>query len=129
MLLDLKFSIGTLGVGSGAFIAAVYGMNLKNFMEESQFGFLSVTGGTIIFAGFICVYGLMKLRKIQRVRMWSEGGRKGRSWRAESFDGLDGVRKERAERLKMLREEKAFAALEAEKQKEHLSVTVSDVQK
>jgi magnesium transporter len=34
MLLDLKFSIGTLGIGSGAFIAALYGMNLKNFIVE-----------------------------------------------------------------------------------------------
>lgn len=39
MLLDLKFSIGTLGIGAGTFIAALYGMNLKSFIEESDFGF------------------------------------------------------------------------------------------
>jgi hypothetical protein len=38
MLLDLKFSIGTLGIGSGAFVAALYGMNLKNFIEDSELG-------------------------------------------------------------------------------------------
>ena len=39
MLLDLKFSIGTLGIGSGAFIAALYGMNLKKFHRRNEHGF------------------------------------------------------------------------------------------
>ncbi len=83
MLLDLKFSIGTLGIGSGAFIAALYGMNLKNFMEDSDFGFLGVSGLSFVFAGIICAYGLTKLRKVQRVTMWGESGRGGKrgSWR------------------------------------------------
>ena len=82
MLLDLKFSIGTLGIGSGAFIAALYGMNLKNFMEEAELGFIGVTGLSCVFAGIICSYGLTKLRKVQRVTMWGESGRGKRgSWR------------------------------------------------
>ena len=82
MLLDLKFSIGTLGIGSGAFIAALYGMNLKNFMEDADLGFISVTGLSCVFAGIICSYGLTKLRKVQRVTMWGESGRGKRgSWR------------------------------------------------
>lgn len=81
MLLDLKFSIGTLGIGSGAFVAALYGMNLKNFMEESSTGFWGITGGCSVFAAIVCVYGLTKLRKVQRVSMWGESGRKGPSWR------------------------------------------------
>lgn len=86
MLLDLKFSIGTLGIGSGAFIAALYGMNLKNFIEESNVGFWGVTGWSMVFAGMVCAYGLTKLRKVQRVSMWGEGGRRGRSWRDEDLD-------------------------------------------
>lgn len=74
MLLDLKFSIGTLGIGSGAFICSLYGMNLKNFMEESDLGFAGVTGFAFVFAAIICVYGLHKLRRVQRVSMWGEGG-------------------------------------------------------
>lgn len=35
MLLDLKFQIGTLGLGAGAFVSALYGMNLQNFIEET----------------------------------------------------------------------------------------------
>ena len=82
MLLDLKFSIGTLGIGTGAFVASLYGMNLKNFMEESDLGFIGVTAWSFVFAMIVCAYGLKKLRRVQRVSMWGERGRgeKG-SWR------------------------------------------------
>ena len=100
MLLDLKFSIGTLGIGSGAFIAALYGMNLKNFIEESDIGFLGVTVWSMLFAGVICAYGLTKLRKVQRVSMWGESGKKGSrgSWRETDEENaalLDRVKKQR----------------------------------
>ena len=82
MLLDLKFSIGTLGIGSGAFVASLYGMNLKNFIEESDLGFLGVTAWSAIFAAVVCTYGLKKLRKVQRVSMWGEQGARSRgTWR------------------------------------------------
>lgn len=81
MLLDLKFSIGTLGIGSGAFIASLYGMNLKNFIEESNLGFLGVTAWSLVLATVVCAYGLNKLRKVQRVKMWGERGSNRRSWR------------------------------------------------
>ncbi|KAE9380194.1 cora-domain-containing protein, partial [Stipitochalara longipes BDJ] len=106
MLLDLKFSIGTLGIGSGAFIAALYGMNLKNFIEESDFGFWGVTGWSIVFSAIVCGYGLSKLRKVQRLSMWGEGGRKGRNWRDEEFGA---VNRERGERSRRLKEERAEA--------------------
>jgi len=112
MLLDLKFSIGTLGIGSGAFVAALYGMNLKNFMEESDVGFLGVTAWCSVFAALVCTYGLTKLRKVQRVSMWGESGRKGPSWRHahEGMKGeLDVGRRERLERQRRLREERASA--------------------
>lgn len=72
MLLDLKFSIGTLGIGSGALIAGLYGMNLKNFLEESDIGFIGVTGSCFIFAAIVYTVGLHKLRRVQRVSMWGE---------------------------------------------------------
>ena len=108
MLLDLKFSIGTLGIGSGAFIAALYGMNLKNFMEESDFGFLGVSVSSFIFAAIVCSYGLTKLRKLQRVSMWGEQGRRNRgSWRdVDPMPALPGeTRMERLQRLKLARHE------------------------
>lgn len=115
MLLDLKMSIGTLGIGSGAFIAALYGMNLKNFMEESDYGFLGVSAWSFIFAGIVCSYGLTKLRKVQRVSMWGEQGRKSRgSWRdVDPMPALPG--ETRAERIKRLQEAKHEAIREARK--------------
>ncbi|KAF2722262.1 cora-domain-containing protein [Polychaeton citri CBS 116435] len=89
MMLELKFSIGTLGLGIGTFVAALYGMNLKNFIEESDYGFWGVSGTCAILTVISVIYGLRKLRKIQRLSMWGEGGsvgtNKGRnargSWR------------------------------------------------
>lgn len=115
MVLDLKFSIGTLGMGSGAFIAALYGMNLKNFIEESDFGFWGITGWSFIFAGLVCTYGLTKLRKVQRVSMWGEGGRRGRNWRDEDLDRalvhreLEAGRQETRERHRRMKEQKLIA--------------------
>ena len=107
MLLDLKFSIGTLGIGSGAFVAALYGMNLKNFMEESAIGFWGVTGFSGVMAVIVCAYGLHKLRKVQRVRMWGERRSRG-SWRdvdAAARLRLDSARLDRMKRLKEGRRE------------------------
>ncbi|KAL8788515.1 MAG: hypothetical protein Q9195_007254 [Heterodermia aff. obscurata] len=106
MLLDLKFSIGTLGIGSGAFIAGLYGMNLKNFIEESDLGFLGVTSWSFIFAAVVCAYGMIKLRKVQRVSMWGEQGKRSRgNWRdVAAMPPLPG--ESRVERLKRSREAK-----------------------
>lgn len=109
MLLDLKFSIGTLGIGSGAFIAALYGMNLKNFIEESDYGFVGVSAWSFIFAAIVCSYGLTKLRKVQRVSMWGEQGRKSRgSWSdVDPMPVLPG--ESRTERLRRLKEARVGA--------------------
>ncbi|RYP06867.1 hypothetical protein DL764_002915 [Monosporascus ibericus] len=69
MLLDLKFSVGTLGLAMGTFIAGLYGMNLENFIEETHWGFGVVTTVSIFFSLWVCRYGLLKLRKVQRVKM------------------------------------------------------------
>ena len=106
MLLDLKFSIGTLGIGSGAFIASLYGMNLKNFIEESNLGFLGVTSWSFIFAALVCSYGMTKLRRVQRVSMWGEQGKRNRgNWRdVAAMPPLPG--ESRVERLRRTREAK-----------------------
>ena len=71
MLLDLKFSVGTLGLAMGTFIAGLYGMNLENFIEETNWGFGSVTAASVFFSLIVCWYGLGKLRKVQRIKMGS----------------------------------------------------------
>ena len=120
MLLDLKFSIGTLGIGSGAFIASLYGMNLKNFIEESDMGFFGVSAWSFVFAAAVCMVGLKKLRKVQRVSMWGErsrGAEKG-SWREVGGPPLPRLEAQaRRDRLEKMRkgatavEEKGYEVL------------------
>ncbi|KAI1183534.1 cora-domain-containing protein [Nemania serpens] len=69
MLLDLKFSVGTLGLAMGTFIAGLYGANLENFIEDTNWGFGAVTGVSIIISLLVCKYGLGKLRNLQRIKM------------------------------------------------------------
>lgn len=71
MLLELKFSVGTLGLAMGTFLAGLYGMNLENFIEETNWGFSAVTGVSALFSLLVCWYGLVKLRKVQRIKMMS----------------------------------------------------------
>jgi hypothetical protein len=70
MLLELRFSIWTLGIGAGTFIAALYGMNLKNFFEESDAGFVGVSIICGVGSVVAIMYGLRLLRRVQRVSMW-----------------------------------------------------------
>jgi len=74
MLFEIKVSIATLGLAGGTLIAGFYGMNLENFIEDTNWGFAAVTGSSAIFSAWLCVYGLKKLRKVQKVRMWGESG-------------------------------------------------------
>lgn len=90
MLLDLKFSILTLAITAGTFIAALYGMNLKNFIEESDFGFFGVSAWCTVFGFIVAVYGLNRLRRVQRVSMWGHGGGgggKGNAWGLGAWGG------------------------------------------
>lgn len=132
MLMDLKFSIGTLGLGAGTLFSALYGMNLKNFIEESDFGFGAVSATSFVLTGLVCVYGLFKLRKLQRVRMWGEAGAGGSSfvplspkrsalrgnrnnWRADSIEPVWGSLpgESRTDRIRRLRENATQAAHQA----------------
>ena len=73
MLLDLKFSILTLAITAGTFVAALYGMNLKNFIEESDLGFLGISAWCTVFGTIVAIYGMKKLRRVQRVSMYGHG--------------------------------------------------------
>ncbi|PNP48712.1 mitochondrial inner membrane magnesium transporter mrs2 [Trichoderma gamsii] len=83
MLLELKFSIGTLGLAMGTFIAGLYGANLENFIEETNWGFGAVTAASTVFSLVVCWYGLVRLRKIQRIKMI--GGERPRLSRGQPY--------------------------------------------
>ena len=121
MLLDLKISIGTLGIGSGAFIAGLYGMNLKNFMEESDLGFLGVTAFSFMVAAAVCRYGYYKLRRVQRVSMWGEQGNANRRGWIGIRSPLPALRGEsRMERQRRLEQTRVESGEDGAGVREHL---------
>jgi magnesium transporter len=91
MLLDLRFSILTLSITAGTFVAALYGMNLKNFIEESDFGFWGISAWCTAFGIGVAVYGITKLRRVQRLSMWGHGAgvksTKGAGWGLGAWGG------------------------------------------
>jgi magnesium transporter len=110
MLLDLKFSVGTLGLAMGTFLAGLYGMNLENFIEETNWGFGAVTAISTFFSLLVCWYGLVKLRKVQRVKMYGSSmkrGNEGHWFREDGTDVLlDPSNRERLRRINMLKSTK-----------------------
>lgn len=69
MLLGLKFSIGLLSLGLTMYVAALYGMNLENFIEEKDGGFeLVVAIGTISML-ILFYYCTRQIRKLQRLTL------------------------------------------------------------
>ncbi|KAK4117486.1 cora-domain-containing protein [Canariomyces notabilis] len=110
MLLDLKFSVGTLGLAMGTFLAGLYGMNLENFIEETNWGFGAVTAISTFFSLLVCWYGLVKLRKVQRVKMYGSSmkrGNEGHWFREDGTDVLlDPSNRERLRRINMLKNTK-----------------------
>ena len=101
MLLDLKFSVGTLGLAMGTFLASWYGMNLENFIEETNWGFATVTSASTVASLIVCWYGLVKLRKVQRVKMGDLHNRNAPNhwFRDEGTDLLDPSNRERLRRI------------------------------
>jgi hypothetical protein len=60
----------TLGVGSGAAIAGLLGMNLKNFLEDWEYGFPLVTSLAFGTSMLICGYGLTRLKRMQKLTLY-----------------------------------------------------------
>lgn len=53
----------------GTFLAGLYGMNLENFIEETNWGFAGVSAGSALAILVTLWWGLIRLRRVQRVRM------------------------------------------------------------
>ncbi|EPY50691.1 magnesium ion transporter Mrs2 [Schizosaccharomyces cryophilus OY26] len=69
MLLGLKLSAVTLGLGFGAIIASIYGMNLPNGFEESPAAFYSTVGMIFTMATILSSIGILKIRSLKRIQM------------------------------------------------------------
>lgn len=69
MLLGLKFTTGLVSMGVALYVAALYGMNLEVFIEETDGGFESVVLiGTVLMA-IIFFFTLKKLKKVGKMTM------------------------------------------------------------
>ncbi|TFK70819.1 Mg2+ transporter protein cora-like protein [Pluteus cervinus] len=71
LALDLKVSIATLGIGTGALVAGLFGMNLSSHMEEHPYAFYVMSASSTALALFIAWAGMRKLAKIRKVGLSS----------------------------------------------------------
>lgn len=71
MLLGLKFSTGLLSLCLCLYISALYGMNLENFIEESDGGFEAVIVVSTIALVCLLLFGVKQLKKVEKVTMTS----------------------------------------------------------
>jgi len=71
LALDLQVSIATLGVGSGALIAGLFGMNLTSHMEEHTYAFYGMSAASAALAFLVAWMGLRKLAKLRKVGLSS----------------------------------------------------------
>ncbi|KAI9637861.1 putative magnesium ion transporter [Dioszegia hungarica] len=69
MTLDIKISIATLGIGTGALLAGVFGMNLTSSLESTPYAFYIATGSAGTIALLIWIYGYRVLRRVRRVAL------------------------------------------------------------
>lgn len=69
MLFELKVTVYTLGITVATLIPAFYGMNLKNYIEDSNLGFAAVVVFSLIQGGLITWFNFKKLHKVQRLTM------------------------------------------------------------
>lgn len=74
MLFELKITVYTLGFTVATLLPAFYGMNLKNYIEESNYGFGAVVVFSIIQGLLITMINFRKLRKVQKLTMMGGTG-------------------------------------------------------
>ncbi|AMD20788.1 HDR046Cp [Eremothecium sinecaudum] len=69
MLLGLRFSVGLLSLGSAIFVGSLYGMNLENFIEETDYGFpLATTFGMVMFV-WLFGYSIKHVNRLQKMTL------------------------------------------------------------
>ncbi|EKD02701.1 hypothetical protein A1Q2_02931 [Trichosporon asahii var. asahii CBS 8904] len=111
LALDIKVSIATLGIGTGALVAGLFGMNLTTTLEDSPWAFAIVSGITAFIAACVFGYGSRVLRKVRHIALVSKPTSLPESVREakERFvrERLDRQRAIEAERERIARETQA----------------------
>ncbi|KAG0679008.1 magnesium ion transporter [Pichia californica] len=107
MVFELRVAIFTLGFTIATVIPAFYGMNLRNYIEESNVAFFSVVALSLAMGGIMSVIYLRRLRDVRRMTMVS-------SKQLDKFD-----EKTKRNFLDKIREQKSVRSLEKQKKKEN----------
>jgi hypothetical protein len=90
----------TLGIGSGAAIAGLLGMNLKNYMEDWDYGFPVVSSIAFGMSMLVCGYGLTRLKRIQKLTLYGRYPGAGFKRDSDRLNGLPGYDDEHQSWLK-----------------------------
>ncbi|GMK59247.1 hypothetical protein CspeluHIS016_0702620 [Cutaneotrichosporon spelunceum] len=69
LALDIKVSMATLGIGAGALVPCLFGMNLTTHLESAEHVFLAATGASLSLVLVLYLYGVRVLRKVRHVNM------------------------------------------------------------
>lgn len=69
MVLGLKFSAGLMSLGSLLFPAAVYGMNLTNFIEQNHVCFSLVVTASLVVTFMLFRNAMRRLSRLQKIQM------------------------------------------------------------
>lgn len=76
MLFELQVTIYTLGFTVATLVPAFYGMNLKNYIEESTYGFGAVIALSIIQGLIVTFINFRKLHRVQKLTMMETNTKK-----------------------------------------------------
>jgi len=68
MLLEVRFQVCMLGLGCGSAVAALYGMNLKNMIEDTNWGFAAVCSAVIAISLATVWSGMRRLARIEKIK-------------------------------------------------------------
>ncbi|KAF8636345.1 hypothetical protein AX16_010998 [Volvariella volvacea WC 439] len=71
LALDLQVSIATLGIGTGALVAGLFGMNLTSHMESHPYAFYVMSASSAAIAVLVAWAGFRRLVKIRKVGLSS----------------------------------------------------------
>lgn len=71
MVFELRVAIFTLGFTIATILPAFYGMNLKNYIEESNIAFVGIVSSSLVMGALMSVIYLRRLHKLRRMSMIS----------------------------------------------------------
>ncbi|KAG7825500.1 hypothetical protein KL909_000732 [Ogataea angusta] len=69
MVFELKISIYTMGATVATLAPALYGMNLKNYLEESEFAFGAVVFFSVVAGAAMVVNSFRHLKNVQKMNI------------------------------------------------------------